>query len=110
MKPKLKVFISQRMKDLSDDIISENRKKLTAYIEYKLFPEADVEIVDSYFEEYPNDTCKNKGVWYLGKSLQKLSEADAFVIESGAEESRGCKIEMNVADAYGIDTYVGYID
>mgnify|MGYP001146107520 CR=1 FL=1 len=100
-----KVMISQRMKDVPDDVIQKNRKELEAHIRNNLFPHEDVEIVDSYFEDYPASTIPNKPVWYLGKSIQKLADADALVVEAGANEARGCKIEITVAHAYGIDVY-----
>lgn len=103
MKPLKKVMISQRMKDMPDDEIKKNRQKLIEYAEKELCPDGKVEIVDSYFEDYPDSTVTNKPVWYLGKAIQKLSEADILLVEDGAEDARGCKIEIAVAEAYGIE-------
>lgn len=100
-----KIMISQRMKDVSDDVVRENREKLINYVKRDLFSREEVEIVDSYFEEYPPNDTKNKPVWYLGKSIQKLSEADVLVVEEGAEYAKGCKIEILIAESYGIDVH-----
>lgn len=101
-----KVMVSQRMNGVEDSVIQETRKRIINYVSSTMFPDEKVEIVDSYFEEYPSDNIPNKAVWYLGKSIQKLAEADLLVVESGAEDARGCKIEMDVARAYGIEVYV----
>lgn len=57
-----KIMISQRMKDVSDDVVRENREKLINYVKKDLFSREEVEIVDSYFEEYPPNYTKNKPV------------------------------------------------
>lgn len=100
------VMISQRMNGVPDDVIKENRGKIKDYVVNDLFPQDDIHFVDSYFEEYPASTIPNKPVWYLGKSIQKLAEANVLVVEAGAEEARGCKIEITIAQAYGIDVYL----
>lgn len=103
---KKKVMISQVMRGLSDERIKEAREEIIYKINEKLFPNEEIEIVDNYFEEYPDDTTKNKPVWYIGKSIQKLAEADALVVETHkALEARGCKIEYDVAYAYNIPVY-----
>lgn len=96
-------MISQKMKNVADDQIRENREKLIEYVKKNLFSEEEVEIVDNYFEEYSSSDTKNKPVWYLGKSIQKLAEADVLVVEEGAQEARGSAIEILVARSYGID-------
>lgn len=95
-----KVMISQKMRDMSEEEIKKNRDALIN-IAKDIYP--DCEIVDSYFEDYPESTVKNAPVWYLGKSIQKLSEADVLLVEKGAEEARGCKCEITIAEAYGIE-------
>lgn len=101
-----KVIISQVMRGLTDERIKEAREEIIYKINEELFPDEEVEIVDNYFEDYPESTVKNKPVWYLGKSILKLSEADALVVESHkALEARGCNIEYDVARAYDIPVY-----
>lgn len=92
-----RVFISQPMKDLSEEEILENRKKITDLIMTKY--NGDVEIVDSYIEEKPPEGS-NPGVWYLGKSIELLATADAIALAPGWSDARGCKIEYKVATEY----------
>lgn len=43
-----------------------------------------------------------KPLWFLGKSLELLSNADAIVLGRGWESARGCRIERECANQYGI--------
>ena len=97
-----KVFISQPMNGKTEEEIKAVRKAAT--IAAKKALGKDVEIIDSYFEEYPTAEVPddNKGVWYLGKSLQKLAEADIAYFAPGWDQMRGCMIENIVAKQYGI--------
>lgn len=60
-----------------------------------------VEVIDSFFEKAPVGA---KPLWFLGKSLEVLSDADVAYFASGWKEARGCIIEHDSAIAYGIDT------
>ena len=93
----MKVFISQPMRDKTDEQIKEERAKAVNRI--KETYNEDVEIIDSFFENAPHDA---KPLWFLGKSLELLSNADIAYFASGWEEARGCKIEHDCAIAYGI--------
>ena len=53
----------------------------------------------SYFiEDYPGEI-----IWYLGKSIQFLSQADIAYFGGDWRNTRGCKVEHEVAMQYGID-------
>lgn len=65
-----------------------------------------IEILDSWFdEEFENSECKNKGLLYLAKSLEVMADADAVVLDRNWGTARGCVIEKNVANKYGIRVY-----
>lgn len=93
-----KVFISQPMKGLSKiDILNEREEFIENHPE--IFE--GVNILDTVFEGHPNyDT--NEPVYYLGKSIEILADADMVVFMPGAIDSRGCSIEYFVADKYEI--------
>lgn len=94
-----KVFISQPMKDKSnEEILSVREEALRRAKEYL---KTDVELIDSFFQDVPHDV---KPLWYLGKSLELLSEADIAVFASGWNEYRGCNIEHLCCSKYGINT------
>lgn len=93
-----KLFISQPMKDKTDEQILAERKKAIEAAE-EIVGE-DVEVIDSFFQSAPADAIP---LWFLGKSLELLSTADIAYFAPGWSEYRGCKIEHECAVQYGID-------
>lgn len=91
-----KIFISQPMKDKTNQEIEQERKKIIEKVE-KYFGE--VEVIDSFFKDAPHDA---KPLWFLGKSLELLSNANVIVLGKDWECSRGCRIEHECAIQYGI--------
>ena len=92
----MKYFISQPMNGKTGEEIKAKRKEVETAI---LEQEPDAEILDSYFESAPHDA---KPLWFLGKSLEILSNADIAYFCEGWEKARGCKLENECALAYGI--------
>lgn len=92
-----RLFISQPMKDKTNEEIIEAREK--AIEAAKKAIGEDVEVIDSFFKDAPHDA---KPLWFLGKSLELLSTADIAYFGEGWESARGCKIEHSCAVAYGI--------
>lgn len=95
----IKVFISQSMRDKTDEQIIEERQRAINIIKKKYGK--DVEFLDSFFTDA---THGSDPVWFLGKSLQVLSQANLAYFIGDWEKYRGCKIENIVAHEYGIDT------
>jgi len=93
----LKVFISQPMKGRTEKEILDQRKRIEEYIKSEV--NYEVEILDSYVESAP-DECNP--VFFLGLSLQFLSQADLCVFAEGWEDARGCRIEQQVCEEYNI--------
>ena len=92
-----KLFISQPMRDKSDEqIIAERRTAIQTAMRYL---NEDVEVIDSFFKAAPHNA---KPLWFLGKSLELLSTADVVYFADGWQDYRGCKIEHDCAEAYGI--------
>lgn len=94
----MKVFISQPMRGKSEGEILAERNSIIADIKAEYGYET--EIVDSFFEDAPVDA---RPLWFLGKSLEKLSTADKAFFADGWQEARGCKIEHDAAESYGIE-------
>ena len=93
-----KVFISQPMKNKTDEEILNVRQAITKLVQS--YPNEEVEVIDSFFQNAPHDA---KPLWFLGKSLELMSSADLVVFAKGWENYRGCKIEHTCAIEYGID-------
>ena len=95
----MKVFISQPMRDKTNEEIKAERARIVIVCKNK-YPGEDIEIIDSFFEDAPHDATP---LWFLGKSLQLLSTADLAFFAKGYECARGCVIEYECALAYGIN-------
>lgn len=95
-----KIFISQPMRGLSDEEILKKRHEIKLKIE-EVFNEP-VEIIDSFFEDFKPEN--NIPVKYLSRSIDKLADADVAYFGGSWKEARGCKIEHEIAIAYGIQT------
>lgn len=94
-----KVFISQPMKDKTDEEILNERARMTEVVIEK-YPDEEVEFLDTFFQNAPHEA---KPLWFLAKSLEFLSSADVAVFAPGWEDYRGCRIEHTCAVEYGID-------
>ena len=92
-----KLFISQPMRDKTDEEIKTERENIIKNVTNVL---GEVEVIDSFFESAPHDA---KPLWFLGKSLELLSNADCAYFAEGWKDYRGCKIEHECAVQYGID-------
>lgn len=95
----MKAMISQPMAGKTDAEITATREKAIRYLEGKGY-----KVVDSYFkDEFAEPTENvNKGIYFLAKSLEKMSECTAVYFCRGAHAARGCRIEHAVAEAYGL--------
>ena len=97
-----KVFISQPMRGLTDEEILEKRNEIKKDIKTKINEE--VEFINSFMQDYPSNIHDiHVPVWYLGKSIQLLSQADMIYFGEGWDKARGCRIEHEIAKVYGID-------
>ena len=96
-----KLFISQPMRGLSDEQILKTREEIRERVSQRV--DEDVEIIDSFISDCPSEINKQIPVWYLGKSIQLLSQADIAYFGGDWSNARGCKIEHSIAEAYGIE-------
>lgn len=100
-----KLFISQPMRGKSNEEILAVRQKAIESAERNLGEK--VEVIDSFFQNAPADA---KPLWFLGKSLELLSNADVAYFAKGWEDARGCRIENTCAVEYGITVIEDYTD
>lgn len=99
----MRIFISQPMRDKTDDEIKAEREKAIAFLKGKYGD--DIKIIDSFFESAPHDA---KPLWFLGKSIELLSKADIAYFCKGWVDARGCRIENTCAREYGIECLEAY--
>lgn len=93
----MKVFISQPMRDKTDEQIKEERNRMIERVK-ELYPSEEIEIIDSFFENAPHEA---KPLWFLAESLSLMSGADVVVFAQGWDQYRGCRIENACARDYG---------
>ena len=91
-----KLFISQPMSGKADEEILAERKVAIKAAERVVEP---VEVIDSFFQSAPVGA---KPLWFIGKSLEFLSDADIAYFAKDWQKARGCKIEHERAVEYGI--------
>ena len=99
-----KLFISCPMKGLTDEMIKANREKMHKIAEIVF--DKKLEVIQSYIPpEAPEGTMTP--LWYLGRSIQMMSEADYYIGVNSFYRSRhnGCEIENTIAHMYGIRSY-----
>lgn len=92
-----KLFISQPMKDKTDEEIKAERAKIIKEVVDRF---GQIEVIDSFFESAPHDA---RPLWFLGKSIELLSTADISYFADGWKDYRGCKLEHECAVQYGIE-------
>lgn len=92
----MRVMISQPMANRTEEDVRQERKAII-----EKFNNMHIEVIDTIFtDEVPIDY--NAGVYYLGKSIKEMSKADALYMCDGWRVARGCRIERQVAQEYGI--------
>ena len=96
---KLKLFISQPMRDRTDEEILAERERIINVVKEK-YPDKEIEVLDTFFQNAPHEA---KPLWFLGKSLEFLSTADIAAFGIGWRAYRGCVIEHECCEQYGIE-------
>lgn len=96
-----KLFISQPMRGKTDEEILAEREKAMRRAEREF--KEPIAVIDSFFQDAPAEA---KPLWFLGKSLELLADADAVYFAKGWEDARGCRIEHQCAIEYGIELVI----
>ena len=101
----MKVMISQPMAGKTDEEIVATRERAIKVLEGKGY-----DIVNTLFtdEWYSPEAMKERGVeniplCFLAKSLENMSLCSTAYFCKGWRQARGCRIEHEVALAYGLN-------
>lgn len=92
----MKIMISQPMNGKTREQIESERMELRMKFEAEGHT-----VIDTIFADSPEE-AQNKPVWYFSKAIEAMSTVDAVCFMEGWEEARGCKLEHQIAEAYGI--------
>lgn len=88
---KIKAFISQPMRGKNDEDIKKERDMINVWCKARNY-----DVIDTIF-----DFGDESPIYYLAKSIEAMSKANIVIFMNGREEARGCRIEYEVAKAYG---------
>ena len=94
-----KLFVSIPMKGRTEDEIKASIQKMKKIAE--VYEGEELELIDSYVEDNPPKD-NNQAIWYLGKSLEKLSQADVFIGLANAWRWNGFAVECDIANRYDL--------
>ena len=101
----MKMFISQPMNGRQESEIKGERERIKVKL-IDLFGSTSngtLEFIDAFIED--NEFVPREGnipLWYLARFIQDLSMADVAFFAKGWKSARGCRIEHECAEQYGI--------
>ena len=98
----MKIFISQPMNGIPQEQIEKRRNEIIKMIKGKYLN--NIEFIDLIIDQKPDEDVFYSPVWYLAKSIEKLSTVTMVYFDKGWEKARGCQIEYSICRAYGIPT------
>lgn len=98
----MKIFISMPMNGKTDEEIKEELSFIRESNVVLRSLSDDIVWLDGFDESY---TEENEPVEFLAKSIASLAKADVVYFARGWEKARGCRIEHEVAVAYGKECY-----
>ena len=84
-----KLFVSVPTKGRTAEEIKASIQKMKKIAE--IYEGEELELIDGYVEDNPPKN-NSQAIWYLGKSLEKLSEADIFIGIEDDYDWSGCYI------------------
>lgn len=111
----LKLFISQPMHGMDENLIIKQRNALKTVVEAYinsmpgLICNFKIDLIDQFSIPDPDDFDKthptetNKRIYRLGRSIQLLANTDVCVFYGNWKKSKGCTIEFSVLMEYGIN-------
>jgi len=102
---KLKVFVSQPMSGKREKEILEDRSNLIEKLSHFGIYKDSIDIIDTYIKKEPPEDS-NVRLWYLGKTIELLAQADLVIFAPDWQKARGCRIEHECAKIYHIPIIV----
>ena len=94
-----KLFISLPMHNYDEKEVLARMAQLKGKAEKTFGMELDV--IDTYYKSFVS-SAKNPRIDYLGDSIRQMADADFVFFDKRWNTANGCKVEMKVADTYGI--------
>ena len=89
-------MISQPMTGKTNEEILTEREELVKKLESQ-----GHEVLDTVFD-FNDKEVNHLGVYYMGYSLVAMADADLVVFMDGWQDSRGCRLEYEIAKQYKV--------
>ena len=93
------IWIYQSANARTSEQITAAREKAVKYL-----TEHGYEVLETYFaDEFEKSNAPNKPLLYLGESIKYLAKASIAYFCNGWEDARGCRVEWQAAQEYGVE-------
>lgn len=100
----MRAMICQPMPGKTDEEIVNTREKAAQYLLDRGCEIVDTLFTDEWYSKEKNERdISNRALFFLAKSLEKMSLCNIVYFCKGWEDYRGCRIEHAAASAYGLD-------
>lgn len=98
-----KAMISQPMAGKTEEEIQVTRNKAINKLNELGYELVNTLFTDEWVAKEKSNDVTNVPLWFLAKSLQRMSECDAVYLCNGWVKARGCNVEHTAADLYGLE-------
>ena len=105
MAEKKKVFISLPMSGKREREIVDDKNVILEHLAHFSIYEDEIDIIDTYITDEPPEGS-NVRLWYLGKTIELLAQADIVIFARDWEKARGCRIERECAKIYHVPAII----
>jgi len=95
-----KIFISCPMKGKEKEEIEEMIEEMKKIARYEFGP--NIEFINTIVQDKPPYETNNQAIWYLGKSIELLSQCQILACLKDIDNYNGCFIEKEIAKRYGL--------
>ena len=96
----LKLFISIPMRGRTrDEIIYQ---MLMDKLRLEQMFDVEFELIESCTDEDAPKDITNPSLWFMGKAISMMADADLVYFSNGWEDATGCRIEQEIAEAYNV--------
>ena len=92
----MKVMISIPMNGRTESEVKEQKRKIK-----EAFAKLHIEVVNSVFMEEV-EGYNHTALYYIAKSIDVMGKVDAVYFVKDWETARGCRIERQICEAYGV--------
>ncbi len=95
-----KLFVSLPMRGRTEEAVREEMAELHDICNNEY--QTEFELIKNFEHENLPSDISNESIWYLGKSIVNLSEADLVIFSANWRNAHGCIVEHMICALYDI--------